>query len=75
MRIAPSHAKSKIKGYPLITQAITAGIKTGIFTLVGGIVYFIFTYKTTFKNVVGKELIGKIKKIFKRGEKVEIKEQ
>ena len=50
-------------------------IMTALFTGVGIIVYFIFTYKQLFKQVVGKELISKFGKIFKRGGKSEIKEQ
>ena len=47
-----------------------------IYALVGGLVYFIFTYKPLFKTVIAKELMGKVKKIFKKsGDKNEIKKQ
>lgn len=54
---------------PVSDSKIRAAIMTGIFTLVGASVYFIFTYKSVFKNVVGKELMGKLNKILKRGGK------
>ena len=56
------------------TSRKNAIIIIAIYALVGGLVYFIFTYKPLFKTVIAKELMGKIKKIFKKsGEKNEIK--
>ena len=60
---------------PVSDTKVRAIIITCIFTFVGGIVYFIFTYKTVFKKVVGKEVIGKINRLLKRGGHSETKKQ
>lgn len=60
---------------PVSDTKSRAIIMTALFTGVGIIIYFIFTYKTVFKKVIGKEIISKFNKIFKRGGKSEIKEQ
>ena len=60
---------------PVTDSKARAIIIVSIYTVVGIIVYFIFTYKHVFKNVIGKELICKFKRIFRRRSNNEIKEQ
>lgn len=56
------------------TSRTNAIMIIAIYAVVGGIIYFIFTYKPLFKTVIARELMGKIKKIFKKsGENNEIK--
>ena len=59
---------------PVVDSKKAAIIVVSIYTLVGMIFYFIFTYKHVFKKVIGKELIVKFEKILKRRRKDEIKE-
>ena len=59
---------------PVVDSKSKAITVIAIYAAVGCIVYFIATYKPLFKKVIGRELVSKFNKLFKRGGKSETKE-
>lgn len=50
----------------VVTGRIKAILIVTLYTLIGGIIYFVLTYKSLFKKIFGREIIDKIFRKFKK---------
>ena len=50
----------------VVDGRLNAILIVALYTFVGGLLYFVITYKSLFKNIFGEEIINKIFKKFKK---------